>query len=324
MFCGCSTAFGAAPNENVCPMHGDAGRAAGVESAGGRARGARGLAAHCEIARESIFDRKSYFYPDLPKGYQISQYDTPVCKGGYIEIALKSGETKRVRLTRIHLEEDAGKNIHEVDGSLVDLNRSGVPLVEIVSEPDMRTAEDAGAYLRELRMPCSATRSVRRADGRGRLCDATSTSRCAFAARPKYGVKTEIKNLNSFRFVEKAIEYEVGRQVDVIESGGKVDAGNASVGPGARGNAADALEGVRQRLSLFPRAGPAAAARPARSGSRGQVRDARAARARRARYISEFGLTPYEAGVSSTIAKSPTTSKRRCRASRIARPRLTG
>src|SRR5260221_13087720 len=143
LFCGCSSAFGAGPNENVCPVcMGMPGVLPVLNQHAVELAVRAGLAAHCEIARESIFDRKSYFYPDLPKGYQISQYLTPICKGGYIEIALKSGETKQVRLTRIHLEEDAGKNIHEADGSLVDLNRSGVPLVEIVSEPDMRTAED--------------------------------------------------------------------------------------------------------------------------------------------------------------------------------------
>ncbi len=222
MFCGCSTAFGAQPNENVCPRcMGMPGVLPVLNRQAVELAVRAGLAAHCEIARESIFDRKSYFYPDLPKGYQISQYLTPICKGGYIEIALKSGETKRVRLTRIHLEEDAGKNIHEADGSLVDLNRSGVPLVEIVSEPDMRTAEDAGAYLRALHamLRYAEVSDARMAEG-GMRCDVNISVRERGAE--KFGVKTEIKNLNSFRFVEKAIEFEIGRQIEVIESGGKV------------------------------------------------------------------------------------------------------
>src|SRR6202790_4969520 len=148
MFCGCSTAFGAQPNENVCPRcMGMPGTLPVLYREAVELAVRAELAAHCEIARESIFDRKSYFYPDLPKGYQISQYETPICKGGYIDLpANGNGEARRIGLTRIHIEEDAGKNIHAESVSLVDFNRSGVPLVEIVSEPDLRSAEDAGAY----------------------------------------------------------------------------------------------------------------------------------------------------------------------------------
>ena len=271
-----------------------------------------GLAAHCEIARESIFDRKSYFYPDLPKGYQISQYLTPICKGGYIEIALKSGETKRVRLTRIHLEEDAGKNIHEADGSLVDLNRSGVPLVEIVSEPDMRTAEDAGAYLRALHamLRYAEVSDARMAEG-GMRCDVNISVRERGAE--KFGVKTEIKNLNSFRFVEKAIELRNRAANRSHRVGRQGAAGDPSVGSGARGNPPDALQGVRQRLSLLPRAGPAAAARPARPRREGQDRNAGAAgceaRPLHRRVRPDARTRPAS---SSTSARSRTTSRRRC------------
>src|SRR5271163_2898865 len=180
IFCGCSTTFGAGPNENVCPIcMGMPGVLPVLNRRVVELAIRTGLAAHCTIAPFSIFDRKSYFYPDLPKGYQISQYETPICKGGYIDLPAKeNGDARRVRLTRIHIEEDAGKNIHHENASLVDFNRSGVPLIEIVSEPDLRSAEDAGAYLRQLRA--------------------------------------------IFRFVEDAIDYEVGRQIAIVESGGKV------------------------------------------------------------------------------------------------------
>jgi aspartyl-tRNA(Asn)/glutamyl-tRNA(Gln) amidotransferase subunit B len=181
-----------------------------------------GIAAHCEIAPYSIFDRKSYFYPDLPKAYQISQYELPLCKGGYIDLpAGEDGQPRRVRLVRIHMEEDAGKNIHEEGASLVDFNRSGVPLVEIVSEPDIRSAEEAVAYLRELH---STLRYVEASDAKmaegGLRCDVNVSVRRKGAT--EYGTKTEIKNLNSFRFVEKAIEYEVKRQIEVVEAGGRI------------------------------------------------------------------------------------------------------
>src|SRR6202050_3052592 len=146
LFCGCPNGFGAGPNENVCPVcMAMPGVLPVLNRAAVELAIRMGIAAHCEIAPYSVFDRKSYFYPDLPKGYQISQYESPICKGGYIEIAPKDGSAvKRIRLTRIHLEEDAGKNIHAESASLVDFNRSGVPLVEIVSEPDLRSPEDAG------------------------------------------------------------------------------------------------------------------------------------------------------------------------------------
>src|ERR1700724_2984187 len=153
LFCGCSAGFGAGPNENVCPIcMGMPGVLPVLNRHAVELAIRAGLAAHCEIQHESIFARKSYFYPDLPKGYQISQYDEPLCRGGYIELPPRqSGEARRIRLVRIHLEEDAGKNIHTDSASLVDLNRSGVPLMEIVSEPDLRTPEEAVDYLRELR-----------------------------------------------------------------------------------------------------------------------------------------------------------------------------
>lgn len=178
-----------------------------------------GLATGCEIQRESIFARKHYFYPDLPKGYQISQYDKPICLKGHIDIRLK-GEAKTIRIHRIHLEEDAGKNIHldREPFSDVDLNRAGVPLVEIVSEPDMRTPEEAGAYMRQLRQ---ILRYLDVCDGNmeeGSLrCDANVSIRKK--GETKLGTKVEIKNLNSFRNVERAIAHEVQRQIALVEQG---------------------------------------------------------------------------------------------------------
>jgi aspartyl-tRNA(Asn)/glutamyl-tRNA(Gln) amidotransferase subunit B len=222
LFCGCSTKFGAGPNENVCPVcMGMPGVLPVLNRHAVQLAIRTGLAAHCTISDYSIFDRKSYFYPDLPKGYQISQYLTPICKGGYIDLPSENGDARRIRLTRIHIEEDAGKNIHGESASLVDLNRSGVPLVEIVSEPDIRSATEAGAYLRQLR---AILRYVDASDGK--MEEGSFRCDCNVSIRKRgvteYGVRTEIKNLNSFRFVEDAIEYEVSRQIDVVESGGKV------------------------------------------------------------------------------------------------------
>jgi aspartyl-tRNA(Asn)/glutamyl-tRNA(Gln) amidotransferase subunit B len=182
-----------------------------------------GLATQCKINLKSVFARKHYFYPDLPKGYQISQFDLPLCQHGHLDIELgKEGEvTKRVGITRIHMEEDAGKNVHLSGFSLVNLNRAGVPLIEVVSEPDMRTAEEAGAYLRKLYsiVTCLGVCDGNLQEGNFR-CDAN------VSIRPKgatgFGTRAEIKNVNSFRFVEKAIEYEVERQRQVILSGDKV------------------------------------------------------------------------------------------------------
>ncbi|HVN30327.1 MAG TPA: Asp-tRNA(Asn)/Glu-tRNA(Gln) amidotransferase subunit GatB [Candidatus Binataceae bacterium] len=297
MFCGCSTAFGAGPNENVCPRcMGMPGVLPVLNQHAVELAVRAGIAAHCEIARESIFDRKSYFYPDLPKGYQISQYLTPVCKGGYIEIALKSGETKRVRLTRIHLEEDAGKNTHEADGSLVDLNRSGVPLVEIVSEPDMRTAEDAGAYLRALHamLRYADVSDAKMAEG-GMRCDVNISVRPR--GSEKFGVKTEIKNLNSFRFVEKAIEFEIGRQVDVIESGGKVQQETHLWDPVREETRPMRSKEFANDYRYFPEPDLPPLRVPPDLVEKVKNEMPELPDARRARYISEYGLTAYEAGV---------------------------
>ena len=223
IFCGCSTEFGRAPNGNTCPVcAGFPGVLPVLNKKVVDFAIKAGLATHCEIARSSILARKNYFYPDLPKGYQISQYELPVCVNGYIEVDF-NGTRKRVRLTRIHMEEDAGKNIHDAhgDASLVDLNRAGVPLLEIVSEPDLRAAEEAGAYLRTLRtiLQYLGVCDGNMEEGSFR-CDAN------VSVRPEgseaLGTKIEIKNLNSFKAIKNAIDFEIERQVDALSEGGKL------------------------------------------------------------------------------------------------------
>ena len=223
IFCGCSTTFGQAPNQNTCPVcAGFPGVLPVLNKKVVEFAIKAGLATHCEIAHSSILARKNYFYPDLPKGYQISQYERPICTNGYVDVEI-NGTPERIRLTRIHMEEDAGKNIHEAhsDSSLVDLNRAGVPLLEIVSEPDMRTRDEAGAYLRTLRQ---ILQYLGICDGnmeKGSFrCDANVSVRPARSET--LGTKIEIKNLNSFKAVEKALEYEIERQIDTLSEGGRL------------------------------------------------------------------------------------------------------
>ena len=224
IFCGCSTAFGAAPNTQVCPVCLGLPGALPVLNAAVVEMAIRaGLALGCEIQQKSVFARKNYFYPDLPKGYQISQYELPICVGGVVEIAV-GGEARRIRLTRIHMEEDAGKNVHDVAaaGSGVDLNRAGVPLLEIVSEPDLRSIDEAIAYLKTLRAILMAlgVNDGNLQEGSFR-CDANVSVMPKGAT--KLGTRCELKNMNSFRFLRQAIDYEVRRQVELVEAGGKVD-----------------------------------------------------------------------------------------------------
>ena len=226
IFCGCSAKFGADPNSQTCPIcTGMPGVLPVLNRRVLEFAVRTALALGGEIAPRCVFARKNYFYPDLPKGYQISQFELPLSTGGHVEIKT-NGESLRVRLRRIHMEEDAGKLVYEgtmetTDSSFVDLNRTGVPLIEIVTEPDIRTPEEAGAFLRKLR---SILRYLEVCDGnmeQGSFrCDAN------VSLRPKgtegLGVKTELKNMNSFRFVERALEYEIERQRGVLEDGGTV------------------------------------------------------------------------------------------------------
>src|SRR5512136_2215517 len=226
IFCGCSTRFGAAPNSQTCPVClGFPGALPVLNRKVVEYAIRAGLATNCRIAPRSIFARKNYFYPDLPKGYQISQYELPICIGGHLDIEA-DGEVKKIGITRIHMEEDAGKLVHgDVSGlgsgSGVDLNRACTPLLEIVSEPDMRSADEAVAYLKKLHQIivylgiCDGNME----EGSFR-CDANVS--VMPVGSDKFGTRTETKNVNSFRFVKQAIEYEIERQIDVIEDGGRI------------------------------------------------------------------------------------------------------
>ena len=229
-FCGCSTKFGAPPNTNVCPVClGLPGALPVLNETQVEYSVLAAMALNCRINETSIFARKNYFYPDLPKGYQISQYDKPLAEHGYIDIEIGTPgatTTKRIGITRLHMEEDAGKSLHDgfpgaSDATGVDLNRSGVPLIEIVSEPDIASPDEAYEYLTKLKgiilytgvSDCNMEEGSLRCDGN-------------ISVRPRgqkeFGTKTEVKNVNSFRFIREALEYEIGRQIEVIESGGKI------------------------------------------------------------------------------------------------------
>ncbi len=223
MFCGCSTKFGSEPNSQTCPVCiGMPGVLPVMNRKALEYVIKTGLAVNCRIAPYSRFARKNYFYPDLPKGYQISQYELPLCECGFVEISV-NGAVKTIGLTRIHLEEDAGKNIHEgaSNYSLVDLNRAGTPLMEIVTEPDIRTPQEAVEFMKKLR---AIVRCIEVCDGnmeQGSLrCDANVSVRPV--GQKEFGTKTEIKNMNSFKFVEKALDYEIKRQIKVLNEGGRI------------------------------------------------------------------------------------------------------
>ncbi len=224
IFCSCSTEFGAPPNTHVCPVClGMPGSLPVLNERAVEYAVKAALALNCKINLRSVFARKNYFYPDLPKGYQISQYEEPLAVDGYVEIETKEGK-KRIRIKRVHMEEDAGKNIHgEGDDpySYVDLNRAGVPLIEIVSEPDISSPEEARLYLQKLRTIMRYI-GVSNADmEKGELrCDANVSVRPK--GSEKLGTKTELKNMNSFRHVQRALEYEIERQIGVLEEGGTV------------------------------------------------------------------------------------------------------
>lgn len=227
IFCSCRTSFGADPNTNVCPVClGLPGVLPVLNKKVLEYAVRAGLALNCEISRFSKFDRKNYYYPDLPKNFQTSQFDLPICEHGYLDVEVE-GEKRRIRITRAHMEEDAGKLVHhgtsitDSDYSLVDYNRTGTPLLEIVSEPDMRSAKEAVAYMEKMRaiLQYVGISDCRMEEGSLR-CDANVSVRPV--GQKELGTKTEIKNINSFKGVERAIEYEAMRQAELLEDGGKV------------------------------------------------------------------------------------------------------
>ena len=223
IFCSCSTQFGKPPNESTCPVCLGLPGALPVLNRRVTEFAIRlGLATHCTIRLDSQFARKNYFYADLPKAYQISQFDRPICENGWLDIEVE-GQTRRIRITRIHMEEDAGKLVHEEDGdsSFVDLNRAGVPLLEIVSEPDLRTPEEAKAYMEKMHSVVTYLGISEGDMEKGHFrCDANVSLRPI--GQEKFGTRTETKNLNSFRFVQQAITYEIARQTEDLLDGKRI------------------------------------------------------------------------------------------------------
>lgn len=301
MFCGCGTTFGRSANSQTCPVClGLPGTLPVINKAAIEMAVRAGLALNCTIRSNNRFARKNYFYPDLPKGYQISQYEAPICEQGWIEIAT-GGQKKRVRIRRAHLEEDAGKNVHETgtSGSHVDLNRAGTPLLEIVTEPDLRSADEVVAYLKGLRDILMYLE----------VCDGNMDEgnfRCEpnLSLRPlgqkEYGTKVELKNINSFKFVKEAIEYEIKRQTKVLNEGGNIrqetrlwnlDRGETAVMRSKE-------EAHDYRYFPDPDLVPLKLEQEWIDGFRSTVPELPAARA--ARFVSNYGLPEYDAGVLTT------------------------
>jgi aspartyl-tRNA(Asn)/glutamyl-tRNA(Gln) amidotransferase subunit B len=226
-FCGCANHFGSAPNTNICPVClGLPGALPVLNAKAVEFATLAALALHCEVRERSIFSRKNYFYPDLPKGYQISQFDRPIAEHGWIDVPTADGSMKRIGITRLHMEEDAGKSLHDgfsdsATRTYLDLNRCGTPLIEIVSEPDIRTPDEAFEYLTRLKeiLLYTGVSDCNMEEGSLR-CDANVSVRLKGA--PKFGTKAEVKNVNSFRFIRAALEYEIERQIELIEEGGRV------------------------------------------------------------------------------------------------------
>jgi aspartyl-tRNA(Asn)/glutamyl-tRNA(Gln) amidotransferase subunit B len=302
IFCGCSTRFGAPPNTNVCPVCLGLPGALPVLNRKAVEYAVRAaMALNCSIREVSIFARKNYFYPDLPKGYQISQYDKPLAEHGFIELSSARGAVKRIGITRVHLEEDAGKSMHEgfpesAKYSYIDLNRSGVPLIEIVSEPEMRSSDEAFDYLTRLKeiVLYTGVSDCNMEEGSLR-CDANVSVR--LRGEPKFGTKAEVKNVNSFRFIRDALEYEIERQIEVIESGGKVVQEtrlyNANEGRTYSMRSKEEAHDYRYfpEPDLLPLIVDAKWQQEIRS-SLPEMPEAR-----RQRMVSEYGITAYDAGV---------------------------
>src|SRR6202158_3302633 len=226
-FCGCANKFGSDPDTNICPVClGLPGALPVLNEKAVEFATLAALALHCEVRERSIFARKNYFYPDLPKGYQISQFDKPIAEHGWIDVPTADGGTKRIGITRLHMEEDAGKSLHDgfPDSAMrtyLDLNRCGTPLIEIVSDPDIRTPDEAFEYLTRLKeiLLYTGVSDCNMEEGSLR-CDANVSVRPR--GQEKFGTKAEVKNVNSFRFIREALEYEIDRQIEVIEGGGKI------------------------------------------------------------------------------------------------------
>ena len=298
LFCGCGAMFGRSANSQTCPVClGLPGSLPVINQAAVEMAVRAGLALNCTIAENNIFARKNYFYPDLPKGYQISQYESPICEHGWIEIAANEGP-KRIRIRRAHLEEDAGKSVHVVgaNGSRVDLNRAGTPLLEIVTEPDLRSADEVVAYLKGLRDVLMYLE----------VCDGNmdeGSFRCEpnLSLRPlgqkEFGTKVELKNINSFKFVKDAIEYEIKRQTKVLSEGGKINQETRlwNLDRGETAVMRSKEEAHDYRYFPDPDLVPLKLEKEWIEGCSNQVTELPAARMKR--FVSEFRLSEYDAGV---------------------------
>ncbi len=298
MFCGCTTLFGAPPNSHTCPVClGLPGSLPVINKAAVEMAVRAGLALNCTIGASNRFARKNYFYPDLPKGYQISQYESPICEHGWIDIASGTGGM-RVRIRRAHLEEDAGKNVHQTgaNGSVVDLNRAGTPLLEIVTEPDMRSSDEVVAYLKGLRDILMYLE----------VCDGNmeeGSFRCEpnLSLRPtgqkEFGTKVELKNINSFKYVKDAMEYEIKRQTKVLSEGGKIKQETRlwNIERGETAVMRSKEEAHDYRYFPDPDLVPLKLERDWVEGFRDGLPELPAARA--ARFTAEFGLPKYDADV---------------------------
>jgi aspartyl-tRNA(Asn)/glutamyl-tRNA(Gln) amidotransferase subunit B len=305
IFCGCSTRFGDAPNSHGCPVCLGLPGALPVLNRRVVEMAIRmGLAVGCTIAQQSIFARKNYFYPDLPKGYQISQYDMPLCHGGAIDIET-GGVKRKIGITRIHLEEDAGKLIHDQDAdSLFDVNRCGTPLIEIVTEPDIRTAQEAHAYLTAIKQILEYLNICDCNMEEGSLrCDANISIRPK--GETKLGTKTELKNMNTFRGVEKALEYEALRQKDAVLSGEKIVQQTYLWDPNKNRTVAMRSKEDAHDYRYFPE--PDLLPLVVESDWVETIKKdmPELPRQKRERFISKYGITPYMAEV---VTSTPATS----------------
>ncbi|HKM68106.1 MAG TPA: Asp-tRNA(Asn)/Glu-tRNA(Gln) amidotransferase subunit GatB [Candidatus Acidoferrum sp.] len=301
IFCGCSTRFGDQPNSNVCPVClGLPGTLPVLNKRAVEMAMRAALAINCTVHEHSRFARKNYFYPDLPKGYQISQYELPLATGGWLDVEVH-GEKKRIGITRLHLEEDAGKSLHDgfaesAEKTYVDFNRCGTPLSEIVSEPDMRTPDEAYAYLTTLRqiLLYTGVSDCNMEEGSLR-CDANVSVRLRGAK--EFGTKVEVKNLNSFRYLAKALEYEIERHIGVIESGGRI-----SQETRLWNQAASRTDSMRSKEKAHDyRYFPEPDLLPVHVGAAWREEVLRSLpelpTAKRARFASAYGITPYDAEI---------------------------
>ena len=299
IFSGASTAYGAAPNTQACAVDLGMPGVLPVLNQDAVAMAVKfGLAIDAQIAERCVFARKHYFYPDLPKGYQISQFELPIVEHGHVDIELKDGSSKRIGVTRAHLEEDAGKSLHEgyTGATGIDLNRAGTPLVEIVSEPDIRSAEEAVAYMKKLHQ---LVRYLEVCDGNMQegsfRCDANVSVRPV--GTEKFGTRTETKNINSFRYVEKAIEYEIGRQIDVLENGGKIIQETRLYDPGTSETRSMRTKEDANDYRYFPCPDllPVVCDEAYIQAIREQMPEL--PEAKRQRFATQYGLNEYDAGV---------------------------